>query len=99
MAELATRRAASLIAVPGVPLIIPGDDLGTILIDNLESVGLPLHNDDVLVIAQKVVSKSEGRRYVDLAAVVPSRRARKLATAVDKDPRLVEVILSEIQNA
>jgi coenzyme F420-0:L-glutamate ligase / coenzyme F420-1:gamma-L-glutamate ligase len=98
MAELATRRAASLIAVPGVPLIIPGDDLGTILIDNLESVGLPLHNDDVLVIAQKVVSKSEGR-YVDLAAVVPSRRARKLATAVDKDPRLVEVILSEIQNA
>jgi coenzyme F420-0:L-glutamate ligase/coenzyme F420-1:gamma-L-glutamate ligase len=94
MAELATRRAASFIAVPGVPLISPGDDLGTILIDNLESVGLPLHNDDVLVIAQKVVSKSEGR-YVDLAAVVPSRRARELATAVDKDPRLVEVILSE----
>jgi coenzyme F420-0:L-glutamate ligase / coenzyme F420-1:gamma-L-glutamate ligase len=61
MAELATRRAASFIAVPGVPLIRPGDDLGTILIDNLESVGLPLHNDDVLVIAQKVVSKSEGR--------------------------------------
>ena len=75
MAELATRRAASFIAVPGVPLISPGDDLGIILIDNLESVGLPLHNDDVLVIAQKVVSKSEGR-YVDLAAVVPSRRAR-----------------------
>jgi hypothetical protein len=39
MAELATRRAASFIAVPGVPLISPGDDLGTILIDNLESVG------------------------------------------------------------
>jgi F420-0:gamma-glutamyl ligase len=80
MAELATRRAASLIAVPGVPLISTGDDLGIILIDNLESVGPPLHNDDVLVIAQKVVSKSEGR-CVDLAAVVPSRRARKFGNS------------------
>jgi F420-0:gamma-glutamyl ligase len=60
MAELATRRAAAFIAVPGVPLISPGDDLGTILVDNLESVGLQLHNDDVLVIAQMVVSKIGG---------------------------------------
>ena len=49
---------------------------------------------DVLVVAQKIVSKAEGR-HVDLASVRPSQRAQSLAAEVDKDPRLVEVILRE----
>jgi coenzyme F420-0:L-glutamate ligase/coenzyme F420-1:gamma-L-glutamate ligase len=80
--------------LPGVPLVYPGDNLGAILIDNLESAGLSLRDSDVLVIAQKVVSKAEGR-YVDLATVRPSPRARDLAIIIEKDPRLVETILSE----
>jgi hypothetical protein len=97
IAELTAPKAASFIAVPDVPLVGPGDALGTILIDNLESIGLPLRDDDVLVIAQKGVSKAEGR-YVDLAAVTPSPRAPELAMAVDKDARLVEVLCRESEH-
>jgi coenzyme F420-0:L-glutamate ligase/coenzyme F420-1:gamma-L-glutamate ligase len=81
-------------AVPGIPLIEPGDDLAAILIDNLGRSGIAPRDRDVLVVAQKVVSKAEGR-YVDLAGVAPSSRARELAAALGKDPRIVEVILSE----
>ena len=55
----------------------------------------PLRCRDVLVVAQKIVSKAEDR-FVDLATVEPSAAARALAAEVGKDPRLVEVILSEI---
>jgi coenzyme F420-0:L-glutamate ligase/coenzyme F420-1:gamma-L-glutamate ligase len=88
------RRSLSLVAVPDVPLVRPGDDLGAIVIDAVERGAITLHDRDVLVVAQKIVSKAEGR-YVDLAGVSPSPRARDLAAAVDRDPRLVEVILSE----
>src|SRR5258707_698009 len=56
--------------------------------------GLALFDDDIVVVAQKIVSKAEGR-YVDLAKIRPSPRAAALAAEVDKDPRLVEVILAE----
>jgi len=79
-----------LLAVPGLPLIQPGDDLGALIGDRAG----PLHDRDVLVIAQKIVSKAEGRS-IDLATVIPSARALQLAAEVGKDPRLVEVILSE----
>ena len=78
----------------GIPLVAPGTDLGTLLITALEAAALPLRSGDVLVVAQKIVSKAEGR-YVDLATVEPSARARALGIETDKDPRLVEVILSE----
>lgn len=78
----------------GIPLVAPGTDLGTLLITTLEAAALPLRSGDVLVVAQKIVSKAEGR-YVDLATVEPSARARALGVETDKDPRLVEVILSE----
>ncbi len=83
-----------LIAVPGVALVRPGDDLAVILIAALEASNLVPRDRDVLVVAQKVVSKAENR-YVDLDTVNPSPRARSLAAETGKDPRLVEVILGE----
>ena len=64
-------RNVILTAVPGIPLIEPGDDLGAILIGSLKSAGIAPRDSDVLVIAQKIVSKAEGR-YIDLRTVVPS---------------------------
>jgi len=84
----------TLTAVPGVPLIEPGDDLGAVLIDSVRRAAIVPRDRDVFVVAQKVVSKAEGR-YVDLDRVVPSTRAVELAAAVGKDARIVEVILSE----
>jgi coenzyme F420-0:L-glutamate ligase/coenzyme F420-1:gamma-L-glutamate ligase len=84
----------TLSVVPGIPLIEPGDDLGGIVIVAIEKAGIGLRDGDIIVLAQKVVSKAQGR-YVDLADVAPSQRAVELAGRVGKDPRLVEVILSE----
>jgi coenzyme F420-0:L-glutamate ligase / coenzyme F420-1:gamma-L-glutamate ligase len=84
----------TLIAVPGIPRVQAGDDLAGLVIAGLAGAGLTLQPDDVVVFAQKVVSKSEGRR-VDLATVTPSARALELAAVVEKDARLVELVLSE----
>lgn len=81
-------------ALAGLPLVKPGDDLGALLIAALRRMRILPRNKDILVIAQKVVSKAEGR-FVDLKTVVPSTRAIALAKEVNKDARLVEVILSE----
>jgi coenzyme F420-0:L-glutamate ligase/coenzyme F420-1:gamma-L-glutamate ligase len=83
-----------LIAVPGIPLVKPGDDLAALIVSCLKEGGLQPRTSDVLVLAQKIVSKAEGRS-VDLATVKPSPRAAALAAEVQKDPRLVELILSE----
>ena len=84
----------NLTAVRGIPLIEPGDNLPAMLIDALRDNGIALRDHDVIVVAQKIVSKAEGR-YVTLGDVVPSARAHELSQAVGKDPRLVEVILSQ----
>jgi len=81
-------------AVPGLALIGAGDDLAGMIVERLRASGRELLDEDVLVIAQKIVSKSEGR-LVDLATVIPSQRATEIAREVLKDPRLVEVILGE----
>jgi coenzyme F420-0:L-glutamate ligase/coenzyme F420-1:gamma-L-glutamate ligase len=86
--------AVSLIPLTGVPLVEPGDDLGSITAAALRANGLSLAEGDVLVVAQKIVSKAEGRS-VALASVSPSARAVALAAEAGKDPRLVEIILSE----
>ena len=83
-----------ILAVPGIPMIREGDDLGEIIADRLSRAGQKLHDRDVVVVAQKIVSKSEGRT-VDLATVTPSPEAERLAAEVGKDPRTVEVILSD----
>ena len=83
-----------LLAVEGVPLVRPGDDLPALLVDALVADGVDLADGDVLVVASKLVSKAEGR-LVDLATVTPSPEAVELAAKVDKDPRLVELVLQE----
>lgn len=86
--------ALEILAVPGIPMIKAGDDLAALIADGLARGGFTPRDKDVVVIAQKVVSKAEGRA-VDLATVTPSARAVELAREVQKDPRLVELILSE----
>ncbi len=81
-------------AIDGVPIIQPGDDLGRLLFDCLSGDGVTLADEDVIVVAQKIVSKAEGR-MVSLADVSPSDAALELAAATDKDPRVVELILRE----
>jgi coenzyme F420-0:L-glutamate ligase/coenzyme F420-1:gamma-L-glutamate ligase len=82
-------------ALEGIPEVEVDDDLAALLAAAAERAG-GLEDGDVVVVAQKVVSKAEGR-YVNLSDVVPSARAVELAATVRKDPRLVEVILSEAQ--
>ncbi|MCK0197322.1 coenzyme F420-0:L-glutamate ligase [Ancylobacter sp. 6x-1] len=83
-----------LLALPDVPLVGPGQDLAALVLDGLARAGRSLAPDDVLVLAQKIVSKAEGR-LVDLETVVPSAPALELAATVRKDPRFVELVLSE----
>ncbi|TMC79972.1 MAG: coenzyme F420-0:L-glutamate ligase [Chloroflexi bacterium] len=83
-----------IIPVHGLPEVRPGDDLIGLLLDSLARSHERLTAGDVIVIAQKVVSKSEGR-LVRLADVVPSERARTMADESGKDPRQLEVVLSE----
>jgi len=84
----------TLTALQGIPLIRPGDDLAQILLDSLLETGIYLQDGDILVIAQKIVSKAEGR-LVSLTTITPSARALELAQQAQKDPRLVELILRE----
>ncbi len=86
--------ALSLTALAGVPMIAPGDDLAAVVVAALERAALSPAAGDVIVLAQKIVSKAEGRA-VKLADVVPSPRAIELAPQCAKDPRLVELILAE----
>jgi coenzyme F420-0:L-glutamate ligase/coenzyme F420-1:gamma-L-glutamate ligase len=83
-----------LIGVPDFPLVNPGDDLATLIAAALERAELRPVTGDILVVAQKIVSKAENR-VVDLATVQPSVRARTIGEEIQKDPRLVEVILRE----
>jgi coenzyme F420-0:L-glutamate ligase/coenzyme F420-1:gamma-L-glutamate ligase len=81
-------------AIPGLPRIRPGDDLGALLADAIAAAGLRLVHHDVVAVCQKVVSKSEGR-VVDLRTVTVSPFAAQIAASAGKDPRAVEVILGE----
>jgi coenzyme F420-0:L-glutamate ligase/coenzyme F420-1:gamma-L-glutamate ligase len=83
-----------IFAVPDIPEVSRGDDLGRILADALGRAGLTLEDGDVLVVAQKIVSKAEGA-VVELAAVRPSALASSWAEANRKDPAVIEVVLRE----
>jgi len=80
--------------VPNIPLINPGDDLPAILLEKITAAGIELANGDIIVLAQKIVSKAENR-LVNLQDVTPSPGALELGTAAEKDPRLVELMLQE----
>ncbi len=80
--------------LPGVPMVKTGDDLVAIIQDGLQNAGISLQDGDILVLAQKIVSKAEGR-WVNLATVQPSNQAKALGEVVQKDPRQVELVLQE----
>jgi coenzyme F420-0:L-glutamate ligase / coenzyme F420-1:gamma-L-glutamate ligase len=86
--------AVEMFAVPGIPLVRKNDDLVALIEEGLARDGIVPFGGDVFVLTQKIVSKAEGR-MVDLATVEPSTEAIALARNVQKDPRLVELILSE----
>jgi coenzyme F420-0:L-glutamate ligase / coenzyme F420-1:gamma-L-glutamate ligase len=86
--------ALTVTALSGIPRVQPGDDLPALLIAAIERGGLVPRPGDILVVAQKIVSKAEGR-HLELASVAPGARASELATVTGKDARLVEAILSE----
>ena len=83
-----------IIAVPGIPVLCAGDDLGRVVLEGLAREGLALRDGDVVVIASKAMSRAEGR-FVDLRTVEASDRARDLAKETGKDERLVELVLRE----
>ena len=87
-------RDIRLIPLRGIPEIKEGDDLSEIIFQTLHKQDIELQHKDILVIAQKVVSKAEGK-IVDLEEVKPSAFAEKLGRELLKDPRVVEVILGE----
>lgn len=91
---MSTVRELRMTALPDFPQVAAGDDLAGLAAAALRRCELRLEPADVLVFAQKVVSKAEGRR-IDLATVTPSGRALEVARRVQKDPRLVELVLRE----
>lgn len=84
----------TLFAVPDMPIVRQGDDIAGLIVQRLLAGGEQLRVDDIVVIAQKIVSKAEGR-LVRLNDVTPSPRAIELAAQVDKDPAIVQVILDD----
>lgn len=84
----------TLTALAGVPLVRPGDDLAALVLDALAASGQALQDGDAVVLAQKIVSKAQGR-LVELATVQPTERARELAERTRKDPRMIQLVLDE----
>ncbi len=82
------------VALPGIPMVQPGDNLVSIILEGLVRASYSLESGDALVIASKIVSKAEGR-FIDLKTVAPSPQALALADETRKDPRIVELVLNE----
>lgn len=87
-------RSVNFFVLDGIPSITPGIDLGAVIAQAAAQNGVPLEDGDVVVLAQKIVSKAEDR-YVDLNTVTPSEKAVAIAEVCKKDPRIVELILGE----
>lgn len=83
-----------LTALPGIPLVQEGDDLAALIAASLAGCEERLRDGDILVIAQKIVSKVEGR-FRKLGTVTPSERSVALGRETGKDPRLIELMLGE----
>jgi coenzyme F420-0:L-glutamate ligase/coenzyme F420-1:gamma-L-glutamate ligase len=87
-------QSLSLTAIEGIPMIKRGDDLAAVIVDALTTMGLQLHDGDILTVCQKIVSKAEGR-LVSLKDIEPSPLATQFAARWDKDPREVELVLRQ----
>jgi len=83
-----------VIAVPGLPEVVEGDEVASLIVKAARGAELPIIERDIFIVAQKIVSKAEGR-IVRLESVEPSSRANEWATAYGKDARVVEVVLRE----
>ncbi len=83
-----------LSALSEIPMIKPGDELGAIIMKTLRTENIELQDGDIIVIAQKIISKSEGRLR-KLSEVEPSKIALEIAKKVDKDARFVQLVLKE----
>lgn len=83
-----------LITLEGFPAVSRGDDLGELIVETARKKGLRIEEGDALVVAQTIVSKAEGN-VVALSGVNPSQRAKELAAKLNKDPRVVEVVLQQ----
>jgi coenzyme F420-0:L-glutamate ligase/coenzyme F420-1:gamma-L-glutamate ligase len=88
------QRELRLISLPGIPEVERGVALAELLLAATTRASMSLQTGDILVLAQKIISKSEGR-VVPLAGVTPSKRAQSLAQEANKDPRIVELMLRE----
>ena len=88
-------RRLSVWPVTGLPEVRAGDDLAALIV--ARTTADPLRDRDVVVVAQKIVSKSEGR-VVALSSVTPSDRANEMAAEAGKDPRALEVVLRETRS-
>lgn len=84
----------TLTSLKNIPLIRRGDHLADIILKSLQESNQELQDDDILVLAQKIISKAEGR-MVNLASIHPSPRAIQLGEETEKDPRVVELMLQE----
>ena len=87
-------RALEVTGLEGIGEVAVGSAIGQMIHDACSRLGLSLDSGDILVIAQKIVSKAEGR-VARLSEIVPSARAVELSVKLDKDPQLLEVILGE----
>ena len=87
-------RELRVIALPGIPEVKQDDPLIDLIVAATASADLTLQPGDILVLAQKIISKAEGR-VVPLASITPTTRAQSIAQEANKDPRIVELILRE----
>jgi len=86
-----------LTAIRGIPEVRPGDDIGWLIARSAETTGFEFADGDIVVVAQKIISKAEGR-LVNLESVVPSEFAQEIGSKQNRDPRLIEVVLNESAN-
>jgi coenzyme F420-0:L-glutamate ligase/coenzyme F420-1:gamma-L-glutamate ligase len=83
-----------LTPIPGFPLVKPGDDLADVIIQSVQKSGITPEDGDIWILAQKIVSKAENR-LVNISGIIPSSKAFEIANKTKKDPRFVELVLSE----
>ena len=88
------KRRIEIIPIPVIPDIKAGDKLDIIILESMTNANEFLSEGDIVVVAQKVISKAEGR-LIDLKLVNPSEKSLQIAKQNDKDPRLIELILNE----
>jgi len=90
-------KTVSVIGLESFPTVKQGDDLARLIVSTMQVEGVALNDDDVIVVAHKVVSKAKGR-IVRLKDIIPSEKAERIAKVTLRDPRLVELILQETKS-